>query len=166
MCDVFFFGTALRIDSQISVTRLGMGMTIEGNRGAGHDRAPRGRKLLEEPAGRREAEATARKDWRKPVEGAARSDIAADMDCCWLLKACRIRQLELLRIRRCTVKRAGTNHTQVSELRRPKVKAPQQSPRHDPDTRRLPSMRQPYERQRDSARSRVPCIQSAAQFNS
>jgi hypothetical protein len=81
MCDVFFFGTALRIDSQISETRLGMGMTIEGSRGAGHSRAPRGRKLLEGPAGRREAEATARKDWRKPVEGAARSDIVVAMDC-------------------------------------------------------------------------------------
>jgi hypothetical protein len=81
MCDVFFFGTALRIDSQISETRLGIGMTIEGSRGAGHSRAPRGRKLLEGPAGRREAEATARKDWRKPVEGAARSDIVIGMDC-------------------------------------------------------------------------------------
>jgi hypothetical protein len=81
MCDVFFFGTALRIDSQISETRLGMGMTIEGSRGAGHSRAPRGRKLLEGPAGRSEAEATARKDCRKPVEGAARSDIVVDMDC-------------------------------------------------------------------------------------
>jgi hypothetical protein len=81
MCDVFFFGTALRIDSQISETRLGMGMTIEGSRGAGHNLAPRGRKLLEGPAGRREAEATARKDWRRPVEGAARSDIVVGMDC-------------------------------------------------------------------------------------
>lgn len=55
-------------------------MTIEGSRGAGHVRAPMGRKLLEGPAGRRDAEATARKDWRKPIEGAARSDIVGDMD--------------------------------------------------------------------------------------
>lgn len=80
MCDVFFLGTALRIDSQISETRPGIGMTIEGSRGAGHVRAPMGRKLLEGPAGRRDAEATARKDWRKPIEGAARSDIVGDMD--------------------------------------------------------------------------------------
>jgi hypothetical protein len=58
-----------------------MGITIEGSRGAGHARAPNGRKLLEGPAGRREAEATARKDWRKPVEGAARSDIVVGVDC-------------------------------------------------------------------------------------
>jgi hypothetical protein len=68
------------MDSQISETRPGMGMTIEGSRGAGHDRAPRGRKLLAGPAGRRDADATARNDCRKPVEGAARSDIVVDMD--------------------------------------------------------------------------------------
>lgn len=143
MCDVFFFGTALRIDSQISDTRLGMGMTIEGNRGAGHNRAPRGRKLLEGPAGRREAEATARKDWRKPVEGAARSDIAVAMDCCWLLNACRNRQLQLLRIRRRTVKRAPTNCGEVSELRRPEPRYLRTSPYRNPDMRRLPSIRSP-----------------------
>jgi hypothetical protein len=79
MCDVFFLGTARRIDSQISVTTPGMGMTIEGSRGAGHVRAPRGRKLLAGPAGRSDAEATARKDCKKPVEGAARSDMVGDM---------------------------------------------------------------------------------------
>ena len=143
MCEVFFFGTALRIDSQISDTRLGMGITIEGNRGAGHDRAPSGTKLLAGPAGRREAEATARNDWRKPVEGAARSDIVVDIDCYSLLKACRIRQLQLLRIRPCTETRADMNHCQVPELRRRRPPVVRPRPSDDPGFRNSPSMRSP-----------------------